>query len=155
MLTETKERIAQLVEINRGLAQDLDVSRRVVADISRERDVLREYVETLQSELQYKGAMSDRAQLQQTIAMEEIHQERARVVHEAESVNARVAEVERQVISLASQLRQMAEERDDALYQLAETTAAMEEIHSRLSGTNFFCENQEPWSMKSDQRRFL
>lgn len=43
MIENIKERLSQLVEINRALAHDLDVSRRVAARLGRERDeMLRE-----------------------------------------------------------------------------------------------------------------
>ena len=38
MTDETKKRITQLVEINRALAHDLDVSRRIVAELGNDRD---------------------------------------------------------------------------------------------------------------------
>ena len=51
MLTDTiaepKERELELVEINRALAQDLDTSRRLLAELGRERDALRQRVAEL------------------------------------------------------------------------------------------------------------
>lgn len=38
MITEIRKHLRQLAEINNALAQDLDVSRRVAAELSRERD---------------------------------------------------------------------------------------------------------------------
>ena len=45
MLAEIKQHIAQLAETNRAMVDDLDASRRIAAELGRERDALQRAVE--------------------------------------------------------------------------------------------------------------
>ncbi len=51
MVSDTNRKLTQLVEINRALAHDLDLSRRLSSELSRDRDELLLQVEELENEV--------------------------------------------------------------------------------------------------------
>jgi chromosome segregation ATPase len=112
MTGEIKTKISQLLEMNRALAHDLDVSHRCVAELSCERDVLRERVIRLESEigqLEHRGA------------------------REGSLRESRADLAEERLREMILRFRDVEEERDDIRLQLDEMTLAMDEIRSRLT----------------------
>ena len=62
MIESIEKRLSQLAEINRALAHDLDISRRVAAELGRERDALQSERDELAVRLNYLvGALSGKA----------------------------------------------------------------------------------------------
>jgi chromosome segregation ATPase len=108
MIREMKKSISQLVEINRALALDLDISRQAVARVSRERDQLSEKVA-------------------------EILWERKKLLRSAEKAAQKANMAEEQLRRSKDRLHQVEKERDQIILQLEESNIAMDEIRSRLT----------------------
>ena len=107
MITETKRQVSQMVEINRALTQDLDISHRNAAEFARERDALVENIEKMRHELDI-------------------------LLRDSDASRTRAHRAENQLSILAVQLQETEEERDDIKLQFDESASAMEEIRSRL-----------------------
>ena len=111
MLTETiaqtKDNLNELLEVNQALAQDLDVSRRLVAELGRERDALRRQVD----ELEARNAATA---------------ERARAAEQ--TLRALVGDLRRSEMERAS----LALERDDSVAALAEIRCHLLELPNSL-----------------------
>jgi chromosome segregation ATPase len=146
-VTEIAQHVSTLVETNRALVSDLDITRRVVAEISRERDALREQVERLQShapgprlvdsdeeprnELELmRGKLAE--QMQQVNIL---RRERDSLLREARDAGARLRSTEDRASALSIELEQVAQDRDDVLVQLDQASSAMDEIREYLQGS--------------------
>ena len=143
-ISDMKKYVTTLVETNRALASDLDASRRVVAEVGRERDVLRREVARLRGESedsvlaqsverwrqdveQLRGALADeRGQL------DELRQVRDELQRGADEERARLQRAEAQIDELTLALHRVEQERDSVQLQLEEATAALAEIHACL-----------------------
>jgi len=82
MNVEIKNRLTQLVEINRALVQDLDVSHRIIADLGSERDRALESTGDLESR-------SSRAEEQARV----LHERLTVVVEERDNAWSRLDEM--------------------------------------------------------------
>jgi chromosome segregation ATPase len=134
MITEIKERLKQLAEVNSALAQDLDVSRRVAAKLGRERDSLREQVKQLTRQ-QTPDPGADRLQRElalQRRQLKEFSREQDTALRDAQAARTRANLADERLTELWARLHQVEQERDEAMSQLSESTSAMDEIRSRL-----------------------
>jgi len=127
MTGEIKLQIEQLVEMNRALAHDLDLSHKIVAKLSNERDSLRAHVERLESGMHGRGAVRQR---QESAGMQ---RQRNQAMRRAEEADRRASRVEQRLRELALRFGEVEEERDGFRLQLDEMNDAMEEIRLRLS----------------------
>ncbi|MBW2277117.1 MAG: hypothetical protein JRF63_06470 [Deltaproteobacteria bacterium] len=143
MTNEIKMQIDQLVEMNRALAHDLDLSHRIVAELSGERDSLREHVERLESGIKSRGEALRRSETLGAGRMtnelgrwrreaEELDRRRNAAVRQAEEADLRTHGVEQRLRELTLRFGSVEEERDDFRLQLGEMTEAMDEIRLRL-----------------------
>lgn len=144
MIAETKNRLAQVVEINRALSQDLDVSRRQVAEISRDRDALRQKVETLEGQIQDAAfAPEPRSTRNEIESIREelteawrqtnmMMEEQTELMERAEHAQNRADQAEQQLHSMLVHLQRVEQERNQLSVSLEESQAAMMEIHTRL-----------------------
>ena len=141
---DMKKYVTTLVETNRALASDLDASRRVVAEVGRERDGLRREVARLQGEgedsvlaqsveswrkdvAQLRGALSD-----ERGKLDELRQVRDELQRGVDDDRARLQGAEEHIDELTVALHRVEQERDTAQLQLEEATAALAEIHACL-----------------------
>jgi chromosome segregation ATPase len=144
MITETKKRLTHLVEINRALSSDLDISRRMITNLSRERDALRSRVDTLENEIESvtfagtpKVSQCDVEGVREELLQEQykvnaICKERDIALRDAETAKARCNLTEQRFRSLIGQLDEVKLERDEVMVQLEESNAAFDEIRYRL-----------------------
>lgn len=144
MNDETKKRLSQLVEINRALAHDLDVSRRIVAELGNERDALKDRVERLESEvevagsgLEHQGQLSAKkilGELKEVRGiMKEVREERDCALRGVEAATARANKAEDKLKAMASRMNELEKERDIYMLKVDEMAEAMIEIRYRLS----------------------
>jgi uncharacterized coiled-coil DUF342 family protein len=146
-VTEIAQHVSTLVETNRALVSDLDITRRIVAEISRERDALREQVATLKASapgprLVHDGEASGpdvekmRRQLaEQMQQLHVLHRERDDLLRDARDAHARLRSTEDRASALSIELEEVARDRDDILLQLDQASAAMDEIREYLQGS--------------------
>lgn len=144
MIEEAKRRVTQLLEINRALTHDLDISHRNAAKLARERDALADEVDSLRSQIDLadqprSAAPAGQPDTEALMALaEEQHineQLRAEIdvlLRDCEAARSRAYQAEERARVLAARLHQVEEERDAAEYQLGESTQAMESIRHRL-----------------------
>ena len=134
MTGDIKKRLSQLVEINRALADDLDVSRRIVAQLGSERDALQARVEVLETEV----AMAPADTARETAgtrgkAKDELNREWERAMRGAEAATARANLAEERLRALSQRLCELEEERDTYKSKVDEMADAMAEIRYRLA----------------------
>jgi chromosome segregation ATPase len=139
MIAETKKKVVQLVEINRALAYDLDLSHRKTARLARERDALREEVEQLRGEVRAHRAASAqtadplRDELEQALRLVEALRFR---LEDAEQLRvestARAAQAEEQLDLVLSDLSRAEQERAVLRLQLEESEGSLEQIRVHL-----------------------
>jgi len=146
-VTEIAQHVSTLVETNRALVSDLDITRRIVAEISRERDALREQIERLQAnapgprlvhddEEPALGAGEMRRQLaEQMQQMHSLRRERDELLRDAQDARVRLRSSEDRASALSIELDEVARDRDDILVQLDQASAAMDEIREYLQGS--------------------
>jgi chromosome segregation ATPase len=144
MIAEAKQRIAQLVEVNRALTCDLDISHRNEAEAARQRDRLLDQVAALKVEVEQlktnrpvDQASGDLDSLRGELAREqdrsaELQRELDVVLLDSQAVRARAYRAEESLRLVDSRLEQLEEERNLAVAQLGDSTAAMEDIRCRL-----------------------
>jgi chromosome segregation ATPase len=146
-VTEIAQHVSTLVETNRALVNDLDITRRIVAEISRERDALREQVERLQASAPGPRLLENspdrpldleavRGQLAEQ--MQQVHslrRERDDLLRDAEDARARLRSTEDRASALCIELEEVGRDRDDLLSQLDQASAAMDEIREYLHGS--------------------
>lgn len=144
MIAETQKNISQLVEINRALAHDLDVSRRVIAELGRDRETQCQHAvgPTVGTGIEVPGKLTEElrrenARLKRELAEEQrlsqtIRREMEVVLGDAEMAWERARYSEEQNGTLLAHFQRLEQERDDAVLQLEESTAAMDEIRHRL-----------------------
>lgn len=146
-VTEIAQHVSTLVETNRALVNDLDITRRVVAEISRERDALREQVERLAGNapavssddagetlgLELELLRSKLAEQLQRVNV--LRRERDEAVRDAKANDARLRSTEDRASALSIELEEVARDRDDILVQLDQASAAMDEIREYLQGS--------------------
>ncbi len=145
MMDDTLRRLSQLVEINRSLADDLDASRRAAAAAERERDRLRDEVESLRETVSELRAQDATGQLRREVrqlagellqakeALVRVAAERESLADDIERSRARARMAEQRMSSGAGQLRRLEQERDELRQQLQESFLAMDEIRRRLA----------------------
>ncbi len=145
VVAETNKNIYQLVEINRALAQDLDLSRRMVAELSRECDEYRDELDKLRNKLLdgrppvMNNARLERDRVQHELSIRERETEKMRgemdfLSRDTAAARTRAEKAEERLELIMTEFESVVRERDDAMNELAESTAAMEEIKHRLSG---------------------
>lgn len=146
-VTEIAQHVSTLVETNRALVDDLDITRRIVAEISRERDALREQVERLQANAPgprlvqgRDGSPLEVEEIRRQLAdqMQQVHvlrRERDTLLRDAEAANARLRSTEDRASALSIELEEVARDRDDILVQLDQASVAMDEIREYLQGS--------------------
>ncbi len=144
MISETKKRLTHLVEINRALSSDLDMSRRMITKLGRERDTLRGRVDTLEVEVAnvtfgdtteespYDMEKMREELLEERYKLDAICRERDIALRDAETARARANLSEQRFRTLSNQVGEIEQERDDVVYQLEESNAAIDEIRCRL-----------------------
>jgi chromosome segregation ATPase len=143
MLTEIKRHIAQLAETNRALVDDLDASRRIAAELGRERDALQAHVSRLQEELERQRhtvvteqrGQDERARQELARGRQEaddLRREREALQRDAESAESRAQLLEQRLEQLTAELLVAEDERDELRAQLQDSTGTMDEILSCL-----------------------
>jgi chromosome segregation ATPase len=139
MLADIKRHIAQLAETNRALVDDLDASRRIAAELGRERDALQLHVGRLQEELErqrYTVATEQRGEgerARQELARERqeaeaLRHEREALQRDAETAELRSRLLEDRLQQLTAELLAAEDERDELRAQLQDSTGTMDEI---------------------------
>lgn len=144
MITEAKRHVSQLLEINRALTHDLDISHRNAAKLARERDALADEVDSLRSQIDTTDESGGGAWTRQPTddlaleldeernANEQLRAEIDVLLRDCEAARTRAYQAEERARDLTLLLRQVEEERDAARDQLGESTQAMESIRHRL-----------------------
>lgn len=147
MITDTKKQLTQLVEINSELANDLDVCRRKITELNRERDTLTEKVARLEEK---NGArfsadcrsvnVHDTEQLRRQVMQtqrkaEEMRRERDLAIRRTDEEKERADLAEQRLHTLTMKLREVVWERNEIMTQLDESTAAMDEIRYHLASS--------------------
>jgi chromosome segregation ATPase len=129
MISEIKQHIAQLVETNRGIARELDASRRAIVGLNRERDALREHAEQLQEQVEDLRSISQRepGRVQQRVP-EEMLYEHAALLRELEAAKAQASLADQRAKTLATELVAVEQERDEMRQQLLESSDVMDEV---------------------------
>jgi chromosome segregation ATPase len=135
MTGDIKKRLTQLVEINRALADDLDVSRRIVAEVGNERDALRARVEVLETEIEMAvpGDMAGKTSGTGESTTEDLSREWERALRGAEAATSRANLAEERLRIVAQRLCELEEERDSYKLKVDEMAEAMSEIRYRLA----------------------
>lgn len=139
MIAETKRRVVQLVEINRALTYDLDLSHRKTARLARERDALRREVEQLRCEAQISPAAPAaedpalREDLQQAIrCVEQLRFELQDAEQARAAASARAERAEHELHVALAELSRSEEDREVLRLQLDESVGTLEEIRVHL-----------------------
>ena len=147
MITDTKKQLTQLVEINSELANDLDLCRRKITELNRERDTLTEKVARLEEEnraqypVDYRSVkVHETEQLQRQVMQtqrkaEEMRRERDLAVRRTDEEKERADLAEQRLHTLTMKLREVVWERNEIMTQLDESTAAMDEIRYHLAAS--------------------
>lgn len=141
MINETTKNIEQLIEINRALAHDLDVSRRFIAEISRERDALRNEIDTLMEKWEQaavNAAPAEMDMMKRDLANQQrqithMVEQRQGLIRETKAAMERKKQAEERLRLLLHKFHEMKDERDAYAIQLEESTAAMSEIKNQLT----------------------
>lgn len=145
MTDDIRKRLSQLVEINRALAHDLDMSRRIIAELGNERDSLIARIESLEVEIADAAhretedkSRSDSVDLQCELIEErqklrEMNRQWTHTLKETEAAAQRANLAEERLYSLTTLLRETEEERDSYKVQIDEMTEAMDEIKYNLA----------------------
>lgn len=147
MIIDIKEKLNQLIEINRGLVNDLDISRSVIAKLGREHDTLLEQVEGLRKEnrdlqdkymkceQQYLPDQFQPQMLQDQQKVDEIRYELELAWQRVDQEKERAEHYEARVDALTRHLCEFAREHDEVLIQLDESETALNEIRNHLKSS--------------------
>ena len=155
MTTEIKDRISQLAEINRALAEDLDVSHKIVAKQSGEQEELRRQIDELNREIRRLDSSrsgteaSSRREVERLrMALSESQREVAKLTHERNAMFQDLAEsrrradmAERKLYALAEQYVGLEAEKKDIEIQFNELSTAMKDIRYNLISC---CQSSDP-----------
>ncbi len=142
---DIQRRLDQLVATNRALASDLDVSRRMLADLGRERDTLARTARTLERAVQdarreAADAAPLRGELQELRSMVDLQRRHIESLSEQAADTEQLLERERHRVRAAEDgarratraLHDMSCERDELARELADSLDAMDEIRDHL-----------------------
>ena len=136
MIAETHRRIAQLVEMNRALVHDLDLSRKATAQLARERDALRQQVETYRVQIARREAVDRDENEVLGRRLMETERELSEIRDQLEILQREQAaagdQAEEDLALALRTLEQLKRERDDLKQQLDESLASLEQIHFSL-----------------------
>lgn len=145
IVAETNKGLMQLVEINRALAHDLDLSRRMVAELSREKEDLLNENEILrieQQQFQMTENVWPRKEERGAVGSgdgDRLQEELRKKLHLAErdtvAERARADMAEQQLRLLESEFESLVRERNSIRARLDESNLAMEEIRYRLASS--------------------
>jgi chromosome segregation ATPase len=149
MINETAKHISQLVEINRALAEDLDVSRRFVADLGRERDSLTKQVKELKVARQH--AVSNDSGIVEKMRYEVGHMrqnlkksqgeidilvsERDEILRTADIAINRADTADEYLRDLLAKYHEVEKDRDAYRMIVQGSSSAIEELRHRLSAS--------------------
>lgn len=141
-VAEMKRQVAQLIESNRILVQDLNESRRDAARLGRQRDTLQDAVDRLRSALRAAGEHAAgphveleamRRRLAQELRDgEQMRREHALLLRDAAATRMQGGASEQTLRTLSAQLQTVTRERDMANEQLDEATAALDDVRVHL-----------------------
>ena len=124
---DKNDRITQLIEINRALAHDLDMSRRFASDLGRERDALSVKVEELSDQIDKTGGSDRVGFLEQMIESmkNELTEERLKY----QQMQRRI---ERDIQSLSMEHDTIERRHEKELKELVESQKAMNRVLLRF-----------------------
>lgn len=131
-ICDLKKRLTQLIEVNHALSHDLDMSRRSVAELGRERDLLKKRVVEMEDSSQaqiYSIQTKMTKEQNKSMFFEREREELKRDIAEARE---RMVAAEQQVYRLARKVKESEQEKDALKSQLDESMEAMDEIRHWL-----------------------
>jgi len=141
-VAEMKRQVAQLIESNRVLVQDLNASRRDAARLGRQRDTLQDAVDRLRpalrtAEAHAGGPLEELEAMRHRLAQElrdgeQMRREHALLLRDAAATRMQGGASEQTLHALHAQLQNVARERDIANEQLEEATAALDDVRVHL-----------------------